>query len=107
MDTLKNLFCLCFRILVRLVFYALVFIVLAWLLLGLTPTQTVQTSMKNIINIVYGTKSFTRSLSQTAGSMGDVARHHLNEAAERVDGKDPYAGFNAGLDAQVQGTISR
>ncbi len=98
METLKNLISLCFRIVVRLTFYALVFIVLAWLLLGLTPTVTVRTSMRNISNLM----NFTRDISRTASNMGDVARHHLNEASERIDGKDPYEDFNATLDEKTR-----
>ncbi len=102
MDTLKKLFTLCFRILVRLTFYALVFILLSYFLLGLKPNQTVQTSVRNITNLVYGTKSFTRSISETAGNMGNVARHHLNEASERIDGKDPYEDFDPNAMSNTQ-----
>lgn len=82
--------------------YAIAFILLAWLLLGLTPTQTVQTSYSNVMNLIHGTKSLSRSVAKTAGSMSNVAQHHLNEAAERIDGKDPYEDYNATIDSKVR-----
>lgn len=81
--------------------HAIAFILLAWLLLGFTPTQTVETSYGNIMNLVSGTKGFSRTVGKTAGSMSNVAQHHLNEAAERIDGKDPYEKYNANIAEKV------
>lgn len=83
--------------------HAIAFILLAWLLLGLTPTQTVQTSYDNIMGLINGTKNFSRGVTKTAGSMSNVAQHHLNEAAERIDGKDPYENYNANISNKVHG----
>lgn len=89
------------KTIVWLCVHIVAFILLVWLLLGLTPTQTVQVSHHNIINMINGTKGFGKSVARTAERMSDVAQHHLNEAAERIDGKDPYENYNATLDARV------
>ncbi len=97
MLSLKNLS----KAFVWLCVHAVAFVLLAWLLLGLTPTQTVNKSYDNILGLINGTRSFGRSLTKTAGSMSSVAQHHLNEAAERIDGKDPYEKYNSQIGQKV------
>lgn len=88
-----------------LVIHIIAFFVLVWAFLGLSPADTYHKIVERAISLKNGTISATNSVAKTAGSMGRVADHHLNEANDRIHGKDPYADYNSTLDTTVrQGT---
>lgn len=94
MFSLKNIS----KAIVWLVVRAIAFFVLVWIFLGMNPTETYQKIADRAVSLKNGTFSFSQSLSKTASSMNRVADHHLNEAAERTDGVDPYQRYNSTLD---------
>lgn len=79
----------------HLIVYIVIFFALVWILLGLTPSQTYHQIVNRAI-------SATNVATKTAGDMGRVANHHLNEASDRIHGKDPYQDYNNALDARVR-----
>ena len=95
---LKNLSKICIWFIVR----AFIFFVLVWILLCINPTDTYNRIYQRAIALKNGTFSFSQSLSHTARNMGKVADYHLKEAAERIDGKDPYQDYNSTLDRNIR-----
>lgn len=87
---------------VRLAVYAVVFTLLAWIFLGLSPRDTWNRFLKQVNYVTSFVTGSARNVSETASSMANVAKHHLNEAADRIDGKDPYEGFNNRLSEGLQ-----
>ncbi len=87
---------------VWLVVHIIAFVLVAWIFLGMTPTETYQRFIMRMQSYRAGTVSFTSDLAKTGARMGQVADHHLNEAAERIDGHDPYERYNQSLDEKVR-----
>ncbi len=98
MLSLKNIS----KALVWLVVHIIAFVLIAWIFLGLTPTETYQKFVARMQSYRAGTFTFTSDLANTGSRMGAVANHHLNEASERIDGHDPYERYNQGLDNNVR-----
>ncbi len=89
------------------VIHAIAFFVLTWVLLGMGPLETYNKIASRVISLKNGTITATNSVAKTAGSMGRVANHHLNEANDRINGKDPYQDYNSTLDANVRQGINQ
>lgn len=98
MFSLKNIS----KAIVWLVVRTIAFFVLVWIFIGMNPTETYRTIADRAMSLKNGTFSFSQSLSKTANSMKRVANHHLNEAAERTDGIDPYQRYNSTLDQKTR-----
>lgn len=98
MFSLKNIS----KAIVWLVVHTVIFFVLVWIFIGMNPTETYRKIADRAISLKNGTFSFSQSLSKTAASMKRVSDHHLNEAAERTDGIDPYQRYNSTLDQKTR-----
>ncbi len=90
------------KLVIRLAIYAVVFAAFAWLLLDIGPAETWQRSVENLGNIGARISGAASTTVKTAGDMKDVAGYHLREAADRIEGKDPYEDFARSLDARIQ-----
>lgn len=88
----KTIFGFCFR----WTLYIFAFIMLVWVFLGIPPTDSLKTANDRVWSayqfMAKGT--FLDDITKTAGDMKRVANRELNQAAERIDGKDPYEDFN-------------
>lgn len=90
------------KAIIWLVVHAIAFFVLVWILLGMGPSETYHKIAARVMSVKNGTVAATNSITKTAGDMGRVANHHLNEANDRIHGKDPYQDYNSTLDANVR-----
>ena len=87
---------------IRLVIYAVVFVLLAWIFLGLSPRSTWNRFLTQAGHVTSFVTGSARNVSETASDMANVAKYHLNEASDRIDGKDPYEDFNNRLSNGLQ-----
>lgn len=90
-----------------LIVHIIAFVVIAWIFLGMTPTETYQKFVYRMHSIRSGTSTFASDLSKTGASMGRVANQHLGEAAERIDGRDPYERQNSIIDQKVRSDFGK
>lgn len=95
------------KAIIWLVIRAISFFVLVWILLGMGPSETYHKIAARVISLKNGTISATNSIAKTAGDMGRVANYHLNEANDRIHGKDPYQDYNSTLDANIRQEINQ
>ncbi len=90
------------KTIIWLVVHIIAFFILVWILLGMGPFETYQRIVNRVVSFANGTIAATNNITKTAGDMGRVANHHLNEANDRINGKDPYQDYNSTLDANVR-----
>lgn len=90
MDFFIKLIKLCINIAIVII----ILMALAWLFLGLTPRQSYERAKAHINSWIHGAGSISQSVQNTADSMADTAKSRLNEAADRINGKDPYEEYN-------------
>lgn len=75
---------------IKLLIYAVIFTVLVWIFLGLSPKSTWYHFNRQIDRVISFVTASTNNISSTASDMANVARYHLDQASDRIDGKDPY-----------------
>ncbi len=102
METLKGLIKFLILAVFKIAVFFIIFMLCAWALLGMTPSETWTTTVSRISSLTGGIVNFGHDTMDTAGRMKGVAQYHLNQAAERIDGKDPYEDYNKALDQKVQ-----
>lgn len=92
-----------FQQLFHLFLYVLVFVGLAWFLLGISPQETWIRSKTNVLALMGKTQRFSANMRQTAGDMKEAADAQLQSASDRLKGIDPYEKVAARFDADIQG----
>lgn len=97
MQGLMNLLKVLWKLIVYVVVIYLVFMALAWAFLGSYPRETWSISKLRLNNAWSFVTGATNDVSKTARDMSNVAQKHLNEAKDRIDGKDPYEDYNRSL----------
>ena len=90
-----------FRYLFHTCFYIAIFLGLVWLLLGIPPKEAWLRTQNNVGRLFGRASTFAGDFSKTAGDMKNVADYHLQEASDRLHGKDPYAKLAEKLDASI------
>lgn len=85
---------------VWLMIHFIAFVLVAWIFLGITPTEIYQRFVERMQS--FRTGIYPSDLMKTASRMGQVMDHHLNEASERIDGHDPYERYNQNLNNKIQ-----
>ena len=90
------------RLSFRFTVYVLIFVGLAWALLGLTPTETYTRSRDNLGRIFGRVGSYAGKLGQTGIAMKEAGRSQLQQASDRFHGKDPYENLNNQLSADIK-----
>ncbi|MDR2902555.1 MAG: hypothetical protein LBU87_05575 [Lactobacillales bacterium] len=79
---------------ILLAFYIAVFVGLVWLLLGMNPKETYTKARDHFYQVKAKLTGAKTAFSETASDMAGVAKYHLNEAQDRIEGKDPYRNVN-------------
>ena len=97
MQGLLNILKMLWKLAVYIVVIYLVFMVLAWALLGSYPRETWGITKLRLNNAWYTVTGASHEVSKTARDMSNVAQKHLNEANDRYHGKDPYEDYNKSL----------
>lgn len=85
------------KLVIRLAIIYVIFLALAWALLGVPPMEgwtVTKSRIASVGNFVSGASS---DISETAGDMARVGGSHLQNAKDRFHGKDPYEDFNKSL----------
>ncbi len=95
------------KTIIRLIIYIAVFMAFVWLLLGIPPQDTWTRSWDRLNQMIGRAASSAGDIAKTAGDMKNVAGYHLQQAADRIDGKDPYEDFNAQLSEQVRRDLNQ
>ena len=75
---------------INLVIYAVIFTMIAWIFLGLSPKSTWDRFNRQVDKVTSFITGSAGNISSTASDMANVARYHLDQASDRIDGKDPY-----------------
>lgn len=82
------------KVCIKLMIYAVIFTVIAWIFLGLSPKSTWDRFNRQVDKITSFITGSVRNVSSTASDMANVARYHLDQASDRIEGKDPYEGVS-------------
>ena len=70
--------------------YVLLFLGLVWLLLGISPKEAYVRAGDNLDRLMGRVGNFSSNMGETVHDMRGVAGQHLQEAADRINGTDPY-----------------
>ena len=90
-----------FRFIFHILIYVVVFVGLVWLILGIPPMETYSRAVQNIGGLIGRATGISQEVMQTAGDMKNVADSHLQQAADRINGIDPYEKIARQFDADV------
>ena len=90
-----------FKFLLHLAYYVVIFLVLVWLLLGISPNETIKQSREHLGTLFGRAGHFAGNMGQTMGEMKKEADNQLQSASDRFHGRDPYAKLAEKLDASV------
>ncbi len=85
------------KLIIRLAIIYIIFLALAWALLGVPPMEGWTITKSRISSSVNFITGATSDISDTAGDMARVGGRHLQDATDRFHGKDPYEDFNKSL----------
>ena len=91
-----------FQFFFRLVIYVLIFIGLAWALLGITPSETYVRSRNSFSLFWAHVSDFKGKMIQTGGDMKDVVDSQIQQSSDRLQGKDPYERINRQLSEDIK-----
>ena len=78
------------RLVIRTAVYVVIFLGLAWLLLGIPPIDAYNRATYNVKKLFGATSNMASNVSNTAGDMRDAANTQLQRASDRLHGIDPY-----------------
>ena len=87
-----------FKFMFHFVVYALCFLILVWVLLGISPDKSYE-KFKGQISVF---SRQIRSISGTADKISNAASNQLQKASDRFHGKDPYEKINSQLNASMK-----
>lgn len=85
------------KLVIRLAIIYVVFLALAWALLGVPPMEGWEVTKSRIASVGNFVTGASSDISSTAGDMKRVGSRHLQDAKDRFHGKDPYEDFNNSL----------
>jgi len=87
--------------LMHLFFRIVIFVLLVWIFLGITPVETYKTATDRVASGWHAVLSYFGYVQETASDMKDAANSQLQQASDRFHGKDPYERLVHKLDADV------
>ncbi len=96
-----------FKTLVRLAIYVVIYVLLTWLFLGLTPRQTYNRFMQQMNAYFSGAATFTSDFADTTSKFSRVAGQQLNEASDRIQGVDPYERQNSEINRNIHNNLGQ
>ena len=93
------------RFLVRLAYRALIvyviFLILAWVLLGIHPRDGFAQTTDRIRGAWYRVTGFAGDVKEAGAGLKDLGERHLKDAQDRYHGIDPYEKYNNQLNQNM------
>ena len=90
------------RLTFRLAIIYVVFLVLAWMLLGIHPREGASITYNRISSIGHWITGFAGDVKDAGQGMAKMGQKHLKDAQDRYHGIDPYEEFNNKLNQDIQ-----
>lgn len=91
-----------YKLCIRLIVVYLIFMGLAWMLLGMHPKETWGTSVSRLNSLRGAITGYTNETTDVAGQMSKAAQKQLDAAKDRFHGIDPYENYNKELDQKTK-----
>lgn len=89
------------KFLFHFIVYAVFFLGLAYLLLGISPQESIARMKTQFHRFTNTSSRISSAVSKTAGDMKDAADSQLQQASDRLHGHDPYERIAQRYDADV------
>lgn len=102
MQGLLNLLRSLLRLMFRLGIIYVVFLILAWMLLGIHPREGASTTYRRIASVGHWITGFAGDVKDAGVGMAKMGEKHLKEAQDRYHGIDPYEEYNRKLNKDMQ-----
>lgn len=90
------------RVTWRLSIVYVVFLILAWMLLGIHPREGARTTYNRIASVGHWITGFAGDVKDAGTGMAKMGKRHLQEAQDRYHGIDPYEKVNEQLNQQMR-----
>lgn len=90
------------KLAIRLAIIYIIFLALAWALLGVAPMEGWTVTKSRISSVYSFVTGASTDVSSTASEMKRVGGRHLQDAKDRFHGVDPYEDFNKSLNNPAQ-----
>lgn len=95
------------RLGIRVAIYGLCFVLLAWGLLNVSPSEQRTRATRNIQKLVGYTSAQTTALAKKSGINGSLLNTTLSPTQKVLNGEDPYADIDAQLYQNVDRNMDR
>lgn len=102
MQGLLNMLRALLRLTWRMAIVYVVFLVLAWVLLGIHPREGASTTYNRIASIGHWITGFAGDVKDAGAGMAKMGERHLKGAQDRFHGIDPYEEYNNKLNQDMQ-----
>lgn len=102
MQGLLNMLRALLRLTWRLAIVYVVFLILAWVLLGIHPREGASTTYRRIASIGHWITGFAGDVKEAGKGMAEMGEKHLKGAQDRFHGIDPYEDYNNRLNQDIQ-----
>ena len=102
MQGLLNMLRALLRLTWRLAIVYVVFLILAWVLLGIHPREGASTTYNRIASIGHWITGFAGDVKDAGSGLAKMGEKHLKGAQDRFHGIDPYEEYNNRLNQDIQ-----
>lgn len=102
MQGLLNMLRALLRLTWRLAIVYVVFLILAWVLLGIHPREGASTTYRRISSIGHWITGFAGDVKEAGSGLAEMGEKHLKGAQDRFHGIDPYEEYNNRLNQDIQ-----
>ena len=102
MQGLLNMLRALLRLTWRLAIVYVVFLILAWALLGIHPREGTSTTYSRISSIGHWITGFAGDVKEAGSGLAEMGEKHLKGAQDRFHGIDPYEDYNNRLNQDIQ-----
>ncbi|MBR5130389.1 MAG: hypothetical protein IKV03_04110 [Alphaproteobacteria bacterium] len=85
----------------RLAIVYVVFLILAWMLLGIHPREGARTTYSRIASIGHWITGFAGDVKDAGSGIAKMGARHLKDAQDRYHGIDPYEKVNEQLNQDM------
>ena len=102
MQGLLNILRALLRVAWRLSIVYVVFLILAWILLGMNPREGARITYNRIASIGHWITGFAGDVKDAGTGIAKMGKRHLQEAQDRYHGIDPYEKVNEQLNQEIR-----
>ena len=86
----------------RLAIVYVIFLALAWVLLGIHPREGASSTYRRIASIGHWITGFAGDVKDAGAGLHKMGEKHLKGAQDRFHGIDPYEDYNNRLNQDIQ-----